>query len=94
MGLSGSARERNWVVGSQILTLSPSPITCFTMPMSSRSIPNTQDQYSRSRAAVQVHSQTGNCTNARRAITPFMFNEEEYHVSPSKFVVTRVLNIS
>ena len=33
---------------------------------------------------------TGNCTNASRAITPFMFNEE-YRVSP--FCILSVLQI-
>ena len=51
------------------------------MPMSARTIPGTQDQYGRGRAAVQVHGQAGTRTNAGRAITPFMFNEEEYQVS-------------
>ena len=59
-----------------------SPSTAyFIMPMSARTIPGTQDQYGRGRATVRVHGQTGNCTNASRAITPFMFNEEEYRVS-------------
>ena len=51
------------------------------MPMSARSIPSTQDQFGRSRAAVRVRGQTGNRTNAGRAITPFMFNKEGYRVS-------------
>ena len=51
------------------------------MPMSARSIPGTQDQYGRGRAAVRVRGQTGNRTNEGRAITPFMFNEEGYRVS-------------
>ena len=53
----------------------------FTMPMSARTIPGTQDQYGRGRAAVHVRGQTGNRTNTGRAITPFMFNEEGYRVS-------------
>ena len=53
------------------------------MPMSARTIPGTQDQYGRGHTAVHVPGQTGNRTNASRAITPFMFNEEEYHVSSS-----------
>ena len=52
------------------------------MPMSARSIPGTQDQYGRGRAAVHVCGQAGNRTNAGRAITPFMFNKEGYRVSP------------
>ena len=66
-----------------------------TMPMSARTIPGTQDQYGRGRAAVRVRGQTGNHTNAGRAITPFMFNEEGYRVSPSLgSIVTRVLTKS
>ena len=53
----------------------------FTMPISACTIPGTQDQYGRGRAAVHVRGQAGNRTNAGRAITPFMFNEEEYRVS-------------
>ena len=52
------------------------------MPMSACTIPGTQDQYGRGRAAVRVWGQAGNRTNAGRAITPFMFNEEGYRVSP------------
>ena len=64
------------------------------MPMSARTIPGTQDQYGRGRAAVRIRGQTGNRTNEGRAITPFMFNEEGYHVSsPLEFIVARVLNL-
>ena len=52
-----------------------------TMLMSARSIPGTQDQYGRGCAAVCVRGQAGTRTNAGQAITPFMFNEEGYHVS-------------
>ena len=65
--------------------------TYSNMPMSARTIPGTQDQYGRGRAAVRVRGQTGNRTNEGRAITPFMFNEEGYRVSPLRSVVTRVL---
>ena len=72
----------------------PPPITYSTMPMSARTIPGTQDQYGRGRAAVRVRGQAGNRTNEGRAITPFMFNEEGYRVSLSLvFFVTRVLNL-
>ena len=64
------------------------------MPMSSCSIPGTQDQYGRGCAAVRVRGQTGNRTNAGRAITPFMFNEEGYRVSLPLLVVARVLNVT
>ena len=64
------------------------------MPMSAHTIPGTQDQYSRGCAAVRVRGQAGSCTNTGRAITPFMFNEEEYQVSLSEFIVTHVLNVS
>ena len=63
------------------------------MPMSARTIPGTQDEFGRGRAAVRVRGQTGNRTNAGRAITPFMFNEEGYRVSPPEFIETRVLNL-
>ena len=65
-----------------------------TMLMSARTIPGTQDQYGRGHAAVCVHGQTGNRTNAGRAITPFIFNEEGYRVSSFILVVARVLNVS
>ena len=78
----------------QPLRLSPLLINYFTMPMSARTIPGTQDQYSRGHTTVRVHGQAGTHTNAGRAITPFMFNEEEYCVSSSESIVTRVLNVS
>ena len=80
-------KEHHWlVVPHQPLRLSPlvlntSPISI--MPMSARSILGTQDQFGRGRAAVRVRGQTGLRTNAGRAITPFMFNEEGYRVSLS-----------
>ena len=48
------------------------------MPSSSRTIPGTINYLGIGRAAVHIRGQAGNCTNASRAITPFMFNEEEY----------------
>ena len=64
------------------------------MPMSARTIPGTQDEFGRGRAAVRIRGQTRNRTNQGRAITPFMFNEEGYRVSvPPESVVTRVLNL-
>ena len=64
------------------------------MPSSSRTIPDTQDQYGRGWAAVCVCGQTSNRTNASRAITPFMFNEEEYRVHLCLAFLSRVLNVS
>ena len=58
-----------------------------TMPMSAHTIPGTQDQYGRGCAAVRVCGQAGTHTNAGRAITPFMFNEEGYRVSPSNLLL-------
>ena len=73
-------KEHHWsVIPHQPLQLSPLYIT--SMPSSSRTIPGTQNQFGIGRAAVCIHGQAGNCTNAGRAITPFMFNKEGYHVS-------------
>ena len=58
------------------------------MPSSSCTIPSTQNQFGISRAAVCVHGQAGTCTNAGRAITPFMFNEEGYCVSVFPFFLS------
>ena len=88
-------KEHHWlVVPHQPLWLYPSLITYSTMPMSAHTIPGTQDQYGRGRDAVRVRGQASTHTNAGRAITPFMFNEEEYQVSPPELVVARILNIS
>ena len=79
-------KEHHWLVvppsTTSVISTSTLLTAYSTMPMSARTIPGTQDQYSRGRAAVRVHGQTGNHTNAGRAITPFMFNEEGYRVSP------------
>ena len=86
-------KEHHWlVVPHQPLQLLPPPINYSIMPMSTRTIPGTQDQYGRGCAAVRVHGQAGTRTNAGRAITPFMFNEEEYRVSVPEFMVACVLN--
>ena len=80
-------KEHHWLVvppsTTPVISTSSLPPAYFTMPMSARTIPGTQDQYGRGRAAVRVRGQTGNRTNAGRAITPFMFNEEGYRVSLS-----------
>ena len=90
-------KEHHWLVVPPSTTSVTSffipPPLISTMPMSARSIPGTQDQYGRSRAAVRVHGQTGSRTNAGRAITPFMFNEEGHCVSLPKSVVTCVLSL-
>ena len=66
-------KEHHWLVVPSINHfgyLHSHPTTAYsTMPMSARTIPGTQDQYSRGRAAVHVCGQTGNRTNAGRAIT-------------------------
>ena len=89
-------KEHHWlVVPPSTTSVIPTSITTtafLIMPMSARTIPGTQDQYGRGQAAVHVRSQTGNHTNAGRAITPFMFNEEGYRVSLLESVVPRMLN--
>ena len=77
----------------QPLRLSLLPINYFIMPSSARTIPGTQDQYGRGRATVRVRGQAGTRTNAGRAITPFMFNEEGYRVSLPGLIDTHVLNL-
>ena len=78
-------KEHHWLVVPSInhfgYLLLHSSTAYSTMPMSARTIPGTQDQYGRGRAAIRVRGQTGNRTNEGRAITPFMFNEEGYCVS-------------
>ena len=80
-------KEHHWLVVSSINHFGYPHFHTTTaysiMPMSARTIPGTQDQYGRGRAAVRVRGQTGNRTNEGRAITPFMFNEEGYRVSSS-----------
>ena len=80
-------KEHHWLVvppsTTSVIPSSIITITYSTMPMSARTIPGTQDEFGRGRAAVRVRGQAGTRTNAGRAITPFMFNEEGYHVSGS-----------
>ena len=89
-------KEHHWLVvppsTTSVIPSSIITITYSTMPMSARTIPGTQDEFGRGRAAVRVRGQAGTRTNAGRAITPFMFNEEGYRVSPFMSIVTRVLN--
>ena len=76
-------KEHHWLVVPSINHFSYTHSHhCYQMPSSFRTIPGTQDQYSRGRTAVCVRSQTGNRTNAGRAITPFMFNEECHRGRP------------
>ena len=93
MVLTGKGyKEHHWLVVPFINHFGyPLLPPLYSMPSSSRTIPGTQDQYGRGRAAVHVCGQTGNRTNAGRAITPFMFNKEGYRVSPDEPSVTRVL---
>ena len=91
-------KEHHWlVVPPSTTSVNSTPIQPTlrsTMPMSARTIPGTQDQYGRGRAAVRIRGQAGNRTNEGRAITPFMYNEEGYRVSSSlEPSVARVLNL-
>ena len=63
------------------------------MPSSSHTIPSTVNQLGIGHATVHVCGQTGNRTNAGWAITPFMYNEEEYQVSPLSLLL-HVFDIS
>ena len=78
-------KERYWLAvppsTTSVIPTSTLPPLTPTMPMSAHTIPGTQDQYSRGRVAVRVRGQTGNRTNAGRAITPFMFNKEDHRVT-------------
>ena len=72
-------KEHHWlVVPHQPLRLSPFLITTYTMPSSFHTIPGTTNHLGIGCAAIRVHGQAGSHTNQGRAITPFMFNEEEY----------------
>ena len=51
------------------------------MPSSSHTIPGTVNHMGIGCAAIHIRGQTSNRTNAGRAITPFMYNEEEYCVT-------------
>ena len=65
-------KEPHWLVVPSInhfgYLLLRSSTAYSTMPMSACTIPRTQDQYGRGRAAVRVRGQTGNRTNEGRAI--------------------------
>ena len=88
-------KEHHWLVVPSINHFGYSHYHLLpTMPSSSRTIPGTQNQFGISRAAVHVCGQTGSHTNAGRAITPFMFNEEGYRVSNSFDFVSCELTVS
>ena len=91
-------KDHHWLVvppsTTSVISSSIPHHTYSTMPMSSRSIPSTQDQYGRGCAAVRVQGQAGIRTNASQAITPFMFNKEGYRVSSLLPDVAHVLNAS
>ena len=91
-------KEHHWLVvppsTTSVISNPILPTAYSTMPMSACTIPRTQDQYGRGRAAVRVRGQAGTHTNTGQAITPFMFNEEGYRVSPLEPVVPHVLNVS
>ena len=64
------------------------------MPSLSHTIPSTINHLGIGCAAVRVYGQAGNRTNTGWAITPFMFNEEEYHISSLYSDVPRFLMAS
>ena len=71
-------KEHHWlVIPHQPPQLSPSH-HLYSMPSSSCTIPGTVNYLGIGHAAVHVHGQASNHTNTGRAITPFMYNEEEY----------------
>ena len=61
-------KEHHWLVVPSINHFGYLPFhiisAYFTMPMSAHTIPGTQDQYGRDRAAVRVRGQAGSRTNA------------------------------
>ena len=65
----------------------------YTMPSSSHTILSTVNHMGIGCAAVRVCGQAGNHTNAGRAITPFMFNEEEYVSVPLATLVQTSLGL-
>ena len=79
-------KEHHWlVVPHQPLWLSPTSTTLY-MPSDccatfSHIVPGSVNHLGIGHATIQVCGQTGSCTNQGRAITPFMYNEEEYQVS-------------
>ena len=76
-------KEHHWlVIPHQPLQLLPFLHHFYIMPASSQTIPSTVNHLGIGCAAVRVRGQTGNRTNAGCAITPFMYNKEEYCVSP------------
>ena len=91
-------KEYHWLVvppsTTSVISIPTQPALISIMPMSAHTIPSTQDQYGRGHATIRVCGQASTCTNTGRAITPFMFNEEEYHVSLVELVVSHVLNVS
>ena len=76
-------KEHHWLVVPPSTTLVISYITHFySMPSSFHTIPSTANHLGIGCAAIRICGQTRSCTNQGRAITPFMYNEEEYRVSP------------
>ena len=72
-------KEHHWlVVPPSTTSVIPSHITTIQMPSSFHTIPGTTNHLSIGHAAVCVCGQARSCTNQGQAITPFMFNEEEY----------------
>ena len=65
----------------------------YSMPSSSCTIPGIVNHLGIGCAAVCIYGQASNRTNAGRAITPFMYNEEEYQVSPLSLLL-HVFDIS
>ena len=72
-------KEHHWLVVPPSTTLViPSHHNSYQMPSSFCTIPGTTNHLGIGCAAIHVRGQTGSCTNQGQAITPFMFNEEEY----------------
>ena len=80
--LSGKGyKEHHWLVIPHQPLRSLPLHHFYSMPSSFRTIPSTTNHLSIGCAAIRVRGQAGSCTNQGWAITPFMFNEEEYRVS-------------
>ena len=80
-------KEHHWlVIPHQPLQLSLTP-PILLMPSdhcatSSCIIPGSINHLGIGQATVHIHGQARLCTNQGCVITPFMYNEEEYRVSP------------
>ena len=81
-----------WLIPHQLLRLSLTHFAYFNMLMSTACPSSSDSTFETPRGCVCVWGQRGNCSPQFRTVSPFVFNEDAYVVSPPARCYTCLFN--